>query len=68
VLFRLCPEQTRAQLPGIQQPGRVLVRLVNHPDSFRLISAIKADAIGKMVSVRGTVVRATAASPVVSVR
>lgn len=53
-----------AQLPDIQ-PGKVLVRLVNHPRGKRLISAVKADAIGKLITVRGTVVRATSPSPVV---
>ena len=64
VLFRVREAATRQQLPGIQQPCRVLVRLANHPDAFRAISAIKADSIGRLVSVRGTVVRATTTQPV----
>lgn len=57
---------TRLELPWLQQPSRVLVRLSNHPDAFRPISAIKADAIGRLVSVRGTVVRATTPQPLVT--
>lgn len=66
VLFRLNDAATRRQLPWLQQPCRVLVRLANHPEAFRPISAIKADAIGRLVQVRGTVVRATPAQPLVT--
>ena len=65
-LFRLRERDTRAELPGIEKPGRVLVRLVNHPTGHRLCSAVKADAIHRLVSVRGTVVRATTPAPVVT--
>ncbi|KAL4433271.1 hypothetical protein ABPG77_003319 [Micractinium sp. CCAP 211/92] len=65
-LFRVHAAQVHALLPAIQQPGKVVVRLVNHPQGRRLISQIKADAIGKLVSVCGTVVRATAPAPVVT--
>lgn len=65
VLFRAREADTRAQLPGLQQPCPVLVRLANHPDAFRAISTVKADSIGRLVSVRGTVVRATTAQPLV---
>lgn len=56
---------TRACLPGLQQPCKVLARLHNHPAAFRAISAIKADAVGRLVTVRGTVVRATPPAPLV---
>ena len=66
VLFRLREAATRAQLPALQAPGRVLLRLRNTPAAFRTISSIKADCIGRLVSVRGTVVRATAPQPLVT--
>ncbi len=66
VLFRTREAATRAQLPGLQAPGRVLLRLRNMPAAFRTISSIKADCIGRLVSVRGTVVRSTAPQPLVT--
>ena len=66
VLFRVREADTQRSLPRLQQPGRVLVRLSNHPDSFRAISTIKADAIGRLVTVRGTLVRATSIQPMVT--
>lgn len=66
VLFRLREAATRAQLPALQAPGRVLLRLRNMPAAFRTISSIKADCIGRLVSVRGTVVRSTAPQPLVT--
>lgn len=66
VLFRTREAATRAQLPALQAPGRVLLRLRNMPGAFRTISSIKADCIGRLVSVRGTVVRSTAPQPLVT--
>lgn len=40
VLFHVHAAQTQAQLPAIQQPGKVVVRLVNHPQGRRLISQV----------------------------
>lgn len=56
---------TRQQLPHLQQPCKVLVRLSNHPGAFKTISSIKADSIGRLVTVRGTIVRSTPAQPLV---
>lgn len=39
-LFRVHAAQVQAQLPAIQQPGKVVVRLVNHPQGRRLISQV----------------------------
>lgn len=66
VLFRVRVAATRQALAALQQPCKVLVRLANHPRAFRTISSIKADSIGRLVSVRGTVVRATPAQPLVT--
>lgn len=66
MLFRLREAATRAQLPALQAPGRVLLHLRNMPAAFRTISSIKADCIGRLVSVRGTVVRSTAPQPLVT--
>ena len=65
-LFATHAARTRAALPALPEGGRVLVRLRNHPDAFRPISAIRADAIGRLVAVRGTVTRATPTRPLVT--
>ncbi|KAL4857670.1 putative DNA helicase [Chlorella vulgaris] len=65
VLFRVREAATRQQLPDLQQPCKVLVRLSNHPGAFKTISSIKADSIGRLVTVRGTIVRSTPAQPLV---
>lgn len=40
VLFRVHAAQTQAQLPAIQQPDKVVVRMVTHPQGRRLISQV----------------------------
>lgn len=65
-LYKARSRDTRAVLRHLQQPTKVLVRLSNHPAAHRAISSIRADAIGRLVSVRGTVVRATAPQPLVT--
>lgn len=65
-MFGLCKEAAAAELPHIYTPGKVLLRLHNHPASFRPISTVLADQIGKLVTVRGTVTRATPPRPLVT--
>ncbi|GLI71641.1 hypothetical protein VaNZ11_016915 [Volvox africanus] len=46
--------------------GRIVVRLVNHPASLIHIRQLKSSAIGKLVTLRGTVVRMTPVRPLVT--
>ncbi|PNW71712.1 hypothetical protein CHLRE_16g665950v5 [Chlamydomonas reinhardtii] len=51
---------------GVPPPGRVMVRLYNHPASLTHIRALKSSSIGKLVTLRGTVVRMTPVRPLVT--
>ncbi|GIL88344.1 hypothetical protein Vretifemale_16312, partial [Volvox reticuliferus] len=54
-------------VPGEPPPaGRIVVRLVNHPASLIHIRQLKSSAIGKLVTLRGTVVRMTPVRPLVT--
>jgi DNA replicative helicase MCM subunit Mcm2 (Cdc46/Mcm family) len=64
-LFSLRPDQAQLDLPHLYGAAKVLVRLHNHPGSFKPISSILADQIGRLVTIRGTVTRATPARPLV---
>ena len=55
------------QLPaGIEASAQVAIRLTNHPQSFLPISAIRADQIGRLVTIRGTITRSTPVRPLVT--
>lgn len=62
-LFVCNPERPLAAVDG---PARVLVRLHNHQGSFIPISAVRADQVGRLVTIRGTVTRATPVRPLVT--
>ena len=51
---------------AVEGPAKVLIRLTNHPHSFQPISAIRADQIGRLVTLRGTVTRLTSVRPLVT--
>ncbi|KAG2441933.1 hypothetical protein HXX76_003538 [Chlamydomonas incerta] len=51
---------------GAPPPGRIVVRLYNHPASLTHIRALKSSSIGKLVTLRGTVVRMTPVRPLVT--
>ncbi|KAG2492281.1 hypothetical protein HYH03_009521 [Edaphochlamys debaryana] len=52
--------------PGqVPPPGRISVRLVNHTPSQTTIRQLRSSSIGKLVTLRGTVVRATPVRPLV---
>ncbi|XP_057865260.1 probable DNA helicase MCM8 isoform X2 [Cryptomeria japonica] len=46
-------------------PGKINIRLYNHPDSMLALKNLKAAFIGRLVSVRGTVVRMSVVKPLV---
>jgi DNA helicase MCM8 len=56
-------DETDANAAG--EPPRVLVRLANHAESFTKVSDVRADSVGRLVTLRGTVTRATPARPLV---
>lgn len=59
----------RAELPHITDEGRVAPRPRAAPPSmpaFTLCSAVRAEQIGRLVTVRGTVVRCTPVRPLVT--
>eukprot|EP00887_Chlorella_sp_A99_P007436 scaffold2.g7436.t1 len=59
-------EAARARdLPHLQDEGRVVVRLHNQPPPLTLVSAVRADLIGSLISMRGTVVRCTPVRPLI---
>ncbi|PNH08574.1 DNA helicase MCM8, partial [Tetrabaena socialis] len=47
-------------------PGRIAIRLVNHAASQTHIRQLKSSSIGKLVTLRGTVVRMTPVRPLVT--
>jgi DNA helicase MCM8 len=65
-LFVRHPERAAAAGAAPRAPARVLVRLVNHAPSFLPVSAVRADQVGRLVTVRGTVARATPVRPLVT--
>ncbi|KXZ52381.1 hypothetical protein GPECTOR_9g425 [Gonium pectorale] len=51
---------------GPPAPGRIAIRLVNHPASATHIRGLKSSSIGKLVTLRGTVVRMSPVRPLVT--
>ncbi|KAH8937600.1 hypothetical protein BDL97_16G036800 [Sphagnum fallax] len=49
----------------VATPGKINIRLHNHPDSLLALKSLKASCLGKLVSVRGTVVRMSVVKPLV---
>eukprot|EP00873_Tetraselmis_striata_P017384 jgi/Tetstr1/437648/TSEL_026315.t1 len=47
-------------------PGDVAVRLWNHPGTLTTIRALKSSSIGKLVTIKGTVVRVSRVKPLVT--
>ncbi|EFJ34946.1 hypothetical protein SELMODRAFT_405992 [Selaginella moellendorffii] len=50
----------------VDASGKVHIRLYNHPDSMLALKHLKAAYIGRLVSVRGTVVRMSMVRPLVT--
>ncbi len=66
VLFGLRCAEARAML-GLFHPTKVLLRLHNlGPAAFCPVSSIQAETVGRLVTVRGTINRATAVRPLVT--
>lgn len=52
--------------PSVEGPAKILVRLHNHQTSFLPISAIRADQVGRLVTIRGTATRTTPVRPLIT--
>lgn len=50
----------------VASPGKIIVRLHNHPESLLALKLLKASWIGRLISVRGTVVRMSVVKPLVT--
>ncbi|DBA93068.1 TPA: DNA replication licensing factor mcm8, variant 3 [Trebouxia sp. C0005] len=57
--------QAQQVLPEGIEPLKIVVRLEGHPSSMRHIRQLKSSSIGKIVSVKGTVVRISAVKPLI---
>ncbi|KAG7670797.1 hypothetical protein Ndes2526B_g01449 [Nannochloris sp. 'desiccata'] len=51
---------------SVESPAKVCIHLTNHQGSFVPISAIRADQVGRLVTLRGTVSRTTPVRPLVT--
>lgn len=65
-LFVQHAARCRAEASHIECPAKVLVRLHNHQASFLPISTVGADQVGRLVTIRGTVTRATPVRPLLT--
>ncbi|EIE22418.1 MCM-domain-containing protein [Coccomyxa subellipsoidea C-169] len=63
VLFFSHPERAQQLTKGILTEAKTKIRLVNHSESTMQIRLMKASAIGRLVTVCGTVVRIGAVRP-----
>lgn len=66
VLFGQLAGRRAVELPHIQDEGKVVVRLHNRPEALKRASEVRADLIGSLITVRGTVVRCTPVRPLVT--
>ncbi|KAL3137862.1 hypothetical protein ABBQ38_005115 [Trebouxia sp. C0009 RCD-2024] len=57
--------QAKQFLPDNLEPLKLVVRLEGYPSSLRHIRQLKSSSIGKVVSVKGTVVRISAVKPLI---
>jgi DNA helicase MCM8 len=51
---------------AVEAPAKVRINLTNHQGSFVPVSAIRADQVGRLVTLRGTVSRTTPIRPLVT--
>lgn len=63
VLFYVHPDKAQQLTKGPMAEAKPKVRIVNHPESTVQIRSMKASAIGRLVTVTGTVVRIGAVRP-----
>lgn len=50
---------------AVEGPAKVMIRLYNYPSSFTIVSSIRADHVNRLITLRGTVSRASVVRPLV---
>jgi len=66
VIFFRKPMKAKQLLKGSLTHTKVIIRIVNHPESALQIRLLKASSIGSLVTISGTVIRMSPVRPQIS--